>query len=251
VRPVIPRVRVGDILSGTRNLRHYLQTAVTLNYLEDIHQGAMGRRKDKQHVYNPAKDEKFLVVANAWGSFCAVSTVANVGLFFRNPTDGPIRIPMGKKQLLPRSTALYMAPAIFSQWFIRTEEKQPDVRKWPDYAFHIWASAQMNLCNIVADGALTLHLQGGPQGPFSLVLNGKGVKRDNIHHYIREWSVRGHTRLSYPDRGRLPNGGYGPRLEDLSGMKERIRELCRNPRVVQRLKSEDQKAYQAILSTNS
>jgi hypothetical protein len=156
-----------------------------------------------------------------------------------------------RKVLPTRGITTYMAPPIFSQWFIRTDEKQPDVRKWPDYAFYIWAAIQLNLINIVDNNALNVHLQDGPTGPFDLVSNGKGAKRESVQATIQQWSVRGHTRLSVTDRGRLPNGGYGPRLEDLAGMKERIKELCRNPRVVQRLKSEDQKAYQAIIGTNS
>lgn len=248
MRPVIPRVRVGDILKGTRNLRHYLQTAATLNYITDLAHGMMGRKKDKQHLYTPSKDESFLVVVNAWGTFCAISTTTGVGLLFRNPAaNQPIR-PIAMRG---RSLGLYMDPTIFSQWFIRTAEKQPDVRKWPDHAFYIWASIQLNLTNVMDSSALTVHVQGGSLGPFQLDANGKNVKRDHVTTLIQQWSVRGNTRLSAPERGRLPNGGYGPRLVEIEEMKSTIKDLCRNPRVAQRLRSENPINYQAIMGTAS
>lgn len=249
MRPVIPRVRVGDILKGTRNLRHYLQTASTLNYINDLAQGMLVRRKkEDHHVYTPSKDEGFLVVTNAWGTFCAVSTSTNAGLLFRNPVvDHHIR-PLSMRG---RPDVLYMDPTIFSQWFICTGEKQPDVRKWAEHAFYIWAAIQLNLTNTMDLGALAVHVMSGAEGPFHLTKNGKGVKRDHVTSLVQAWAVRGNTRLSAPDRGRLPNGGYGPRLAEIEEMKSTIKDLCRNPRVAQRLKSENQIAWQAIMGTSS
>ena len=68
MRPVIPKVRVGDILLGTKNLRNWLQTASLLNYVNQLGNQHYAN-STKGSLYLPSKKDRFVVAVNAWETF--------------------------------------------------------------------------------------------------------------------------------------------------------------------------------------
>jgi len=252
LRPLIPRVRVGDVLKGTKNLRNYLQTASTLNYLNNISQGmSPNKRNKKTMIYRASKDERFLVTVNAWGTFGAYSLDTDVILLFSNPSA--VSSGRGKNYLPPRLMHgnARMDPTIFSQWFIRTPYKQTNLMTWDDHAYYMWVSLHLNMQNIRHDNAPKYHWQNGSTGPFNARGGGYGMpSRQNLQALLPEWIVRGVTRRTASTGKNQGYGGCGPRLEEAIGMREEIRQLCSNPRVAEHMKSEQNYVYQAFIQAN-
>jgi hypothetical protein len=249
VRPLIPRVRVGDVLKGTRNLRYYLQTASTLKYLQEIKHGAGAARARRQNIYRPAKNDKFLVTVNAWGLFGVYNLDTEVILLFGNPTIRPknsTRSTLGRlSSIQPKMPDMRMNPTIFSQWFIRTHIKMVDLRDWKDPAYYMRSVLHLNLANIRSDNVPSYYFQHGQSGIFDGYMNGEGWQRDNLLHLSKAWAARGATRVGAPTGKNTPGGGFGPRLEEIGGMKREIFQLCTNPRIAQCLKAEENDIYQA------
>jgi len=132
VQPVVPKIRVGDVLLGTKNLRNWLQTKSLLAYTQKLQ---VGMHVDNSALYVPHKKNRFVVSVNAWNTFAACDFENRIVLFFCNPTH-----PDTRKELEPR-----MTPGQFATWFIHTRERRPNLRIWPEWAYHLWASYQMNL----------------------------------------------------------------------------------------------------------
>jgi len=247
VRPLIPRIRVGDVLKGTRNLRYYLQSASTLKYLQEIKHGAGRARARRQNIYRPSKNDRFLVTVNAWGLFGVYSLDTELILLFGNPTIRPkktTRGPPGIGRIEPMMPAMRMNPTIFSQWFIRTHFKMTDLRDWHDSAYYMRASLHLNLSNIRNDNIPSYYFQHGQGGIFDGHMNGEGWHRDTLRALGSEWAPRGATRMGAPTGKNSPSGGFGPRLEEIEEMKREIFQLCTNPRIAQRLKAEENDIYQ-------
>jgi hypothetical protein len=252
LRPLIPRVRVGDVLKGTRNLRNYLQTASTLNYVNDLSQQMNGRKKSKEKLFRPSKNEKFLVTVNAWGIFGVCSLDSEVVLVFCNPmrpTVSPTARRKGFPIPMPGASGLVrMDPTIFSKWFIRTPMRKTDTRTWSDYEYHMWAALHLNLNNIRHDNAPTFHCQNGPTGPFCTRAQAYGMQpREHLNTLILQWIPKGITRATAETRRNMPSGGFGPRLEDIDAHREELQHLCSNPRIAQRLKAEVNYVYKAFM----
>ena len=237
MRPVIPRTRPGDILKGTRNLRGYLQTVVTLSHLRDLDYmlkcGVRPRNKKSRNVpgkgYRPSKDERFLVVVNAWDRFGVYSLNSDVILLFSNPLTRPSRLALTR-----------MDPTIFSKWFIRTPEKITALNKWPDPAHYMWVSLHLNTSGIPHDTDTQFHCSEGFVGPFSMnpAKNTDQLpNRGYLRKVVRQWMVRGSTRTTFPSHSRLPVEGFGPILKDIESMKKEIRALCTNPKMAQLLRT--------------
>ncbi len=242
MRPLIPRVRVGDILKGTRNLRNYLQTASTLNYVTSLIEKS--RKKAKESIFYPTKEERFLVTVNSWGMFGICSLDSNVVLLFSNPA-GPAKSSTQNKNHSPSLIAFgnkRMDPTIFSKWFIRTTEKRTDLREWSDYAYHMRVTLHLNLCSIGRDHGPTFHAQPGASGPFCMSQQDYGMKtRQKSTLLLQHWIVRGITRpSSHKSRAQLRSvpTGFGPLLEETAQMRQEIESLCSNPRIAQKLKAE-------------
>lgn len=248
MRPLIPRVRVGDVLKGTRNLRYYLQTASTLKYLQEIRHGHSVERL-RRRIYRPSKNDKFLVTVNAWGLFGVYSLDTEVILLFGNPTIRPknsTRSPNGRlSSIQPKMPEMRMNPTIFSQWFIRTHIKMIDLREWKSSAYYMRAALHLNLANIRSDNIPSYYFQHGQSGIFEGHMNGEGWQRDTLRALSSEWAPRGVTRVGAPTGKNNPGGGFGPRLEEIEDMRREIFQLCTNPRVAQRLKVEENDIYQA------
>ena len=236
MRPLIPRVRPGDILKGTRNLRNYLQVASTLTYLNDLSNGARPSKKDKaKDIYRPSKNERFLVTVNAWGVFGTYSLDTEVVLLFSNP-------------LLPHHTGSErMNPTIFSKWFIRTPYKRTALVEWPYYAYYMRVALHLNMGNARSDNAPNYHFHTGVAGPFTMRdVSYAHHSRGSLNEFLRMWATRGATRATATHGRNCPSGGFGPRLEETADLHEQVRTLCSNPRIAERIKKEQSYAYQAI-----
>jgi len=251
VRPLIPRVRVGDVLLGTRNLRHYLQTAATLNYLQEVSQDLSYRNRAKANLYRPSKEDEFLVTVNAWDTFGVYNVSKEVMLLFHNPSKD-LSTPAGfiRKKPTGKSFPRRMDTTIFSKWFIRTNMKYTDLSGWPATPYYMWAALHMNLNSIRSDSVPNFHCDGSPHGPFHMGSQQRNWKRGQLMTLLRDWVPTGITRSGAPTPRQLPNQGFGPRLEDIEGMRRDIESLCSNPRLAQRLKSEDLNIYRTFLQNN-
>ena len=247
MRPLIPRVRVGDVLKGTRNLRYYLQTASTVKYLQEIKHGAGRARARRQNIYRPSKNDRFLVTVNAWGLFGVYSLDTELVLLFGNPTIRPknsTRSPLGRPSpIQPKMPAMRMDPTIFSQWFIRTRTKMIALQDWKDSAYYMRSALHLNLSNIRNDNIPSYYFNHDYSGVFDGHMNGEGWQRDVLLAMSKEWSTRGATREGASYGKNAPSGGFGPRLEEIEGMKREIFQLCTNPRIAQRLKAEENDIY--------
>lgn len=235
-RSLIPRVQVGDILKGTRNLRGYLQTAATLNFLtaysRDLSKAQL--QKAKKTLYKPSKNERFLVTVNSTRTFGVHSLDSDILLLFVNPIEQPAQ--HNRFPLTPSSMRQTMSPTIFSKWFVRTPRKKTDTRKWPSYAFFMWVALHLNLHAIPRDSAPKVRVPDGPQGPFGYYKQYMGQwSREELITVFQQWVATGLTRK--PDVGNLGYGSMGPLLKDTQLMREEIDRLCNNPRTMNLVKA--------------
>lgn len=248
MRPVIPKVRVGDILLGTKNLRNWLQTASLLGYITQLADPHDQNPKGGS-LFIPTKKDRFVVAANSWETFAVWGMDREVMVMFCNPTAPaarnsiglPAEVRVGIRGTARRDAAFglvedpVMSPALFAQWFIRTRGKNPDLlNAWPDHAYYLWASLQMNGISSSRDSLSYIALPG-VDAPFA---NGRhyeidrGELRRLVRQIIRSGLPRKKERRRSPSRGRA----YGPRLQDIPVWREQIRAVAANPRVMKKLK---------------
>lgn len=236
MRPVIPKVRVGDILLGTKNLRNWLQTASLVNYLSTL---ASHRNPKKGSLHVPTKKDRYVVAVNAWDTFAVWGIERDVVILFCNPVEvsaleGGIPYPSPRGRRKGPAEAV-MSPGLFAQWFIRTRGKRPDLlNTWPDYAYYLWASLQMNAISSPRN-SINYLLPPPTESPFTAHLHnehGKGLIRERVEQAIRDGLPR------HKQRRRSPSGGraHGPSLQDIPRWKEKIRGIAANPRVIKKLR---------------
>lgn len=258
MRPLIPRVRTGDVLKGTRNLRNYLQTAATLNYIH-AYQHALalhsGPVRGRALTYagsscQPTKEDRWLVVVNAEGVFGTYCLDYEAVLLFVNPISNRDTRKPGKTGRKSRNLAKppspdRMNPTIFSQWFIRTPKRMTNLRYWPNLAYFMWALLQLNLGSIRGYPNIG-RIPDGSIGLFSAAQMELDWQQDKIMSKARVWIPRGVTRPNADWQRRLPEQGSGPCLEEIPRMQAQIQAAASNPRFIQHLKSKNKDIYQAL-----
>ncbi len=233
MKPVISKIRVGDVLLGTKNLRNYLRTCSMLRYFRVLDRKYGPKKDPRSLLYTPSKQDQFIVSVNNHGRFAVWSPNKNVVLLFVNRTaDG----------LNNRRTV--MDASIFAQWFVRTQDRSPAVKTWPTHAYYLWASIHMNAWR---NPKIQLRMQSGhaertEDGPFEFA-DGLGVDeydRQKISHAVRESIQRGIFRNFPNNKKQIPQlfsgGGFGPRLQDLPRMRSELENIMRNPRLVSKAK---------------
>lgn len=233
MRPVIPKVRVGDILLGTKNLRNWLQTGSLLNYVTQLANNHYDNPK-KDSLYIPTKQDRFVVAVNAWETFAVWGLDREAVILFCNPSEEKHAIP-GYRKLGRKSTDQAMNPALFAQWFIRTPGKRPDlINTWPDHAYHLWAALQMNVISN-PETPLSYSISPGIETYFITPRYGD-LKKAEMRERVRQTIQAG--LILRKQRRRQPAGGrtYGPHLEDIPRWQEQIRGVTANPRIRKRLK---------------
>ena len=222
MRPLVAKVKVGDVLYGTRNLRSYLRTASLLQRVEAVANGVTESRLKK--VYAPSKDDEFVVAVNAWGNFGVWCARENLMLLWINPEK--TRVAQGLE-------ALRMTPAHFAYWFVRTKGRKPDLREWPPYAYNLWVYLQLNA--IASNGGQSgLQLPGHDKyQAFNghAVFQGAGARVD-VQNYGRAAIKRGLTRPKLGGMTSVTSGrGCGPSTWEVKEMEKSLREYLSNPRV--------------------
>lgn len=233
MKPVVQKIRVGDVLLGTKNLRSYLRTCSMLRYFRVLDRSYGPRKDPRSLLYTPSKQDQFVVAVNNHGRFAVWSTNKNVVLLFVN------RATIGL-----RGNEIMMDSSIFAQWFMRTQGRVPAVKTWPIYAHYLWASIHVNAwrnpeTSLRMTSGHTEHIEDGPF-EFAEGMGVDGVDRQTITHAVRESVTRGVFRNFPNNRDQTPQlfsgGGYGPRLQDLPKFRSKLEDMMRNPRLVSKAK---------------
>lgn len=208
--PVVPKVRVGDVLFGTRHLRQWIHASSQNSYIESIYQGVpdLGRK-----IISPSKDCQFIVAANSGRHFLTWSPFENLAILFVNSGKGSER----------------MRPDLFAHWFIRTPGRHAQLAAWPEWAFGMWAFLQMGLC---MHKDFRMHLPQTAQLPFDLHrMVTKPYPRVQALAAILNVAAQGLLR----GRSNPPTVwpySYGPRPEDAAMFQRNTEDMSRHPRVI-------------------
>ena len=233
MKPVVQKVRVGDVLLGTKNLRSYLRTCSMLRYFRVLDRRYGPKGDPKSLLYTPSKQDQFIVAVNNHDRFAVWSTNKNVVLLFVNRAAGGLR---GNESMMDSST--------FAQWFVRTQGRSPSVKSWPVYAHYLWASIHMNAWRN-PETQLRMnsgHAEHTEDGPFEFAdgMGADSVDRQTLAHAVRESVTRGVFRNFPNSKKQTPQlfsgGGYGPRLQDLPGMRSNLQSMMSNPRLISKAK---------------
>lgn len=234
MKPVVPKIRVGDVLHGTKNLRNYLRTCSLLQYLRELAgvDPFVGKAEASEIIYTPRKNDQFVVGANANGRFLVWEPNKQIVLFFYNGhrTAGDPEPPKS------------MDAQTFAKWFTRTEARYPDVTLWPTWAYYLWAAIQLNACRN-QEISLPFHYRpGSGSAPFlaPFIIRHclpNGINSATIKHAVHESIRQGTFRNEGRARARIFKGlHHGPTLEDVRVMRDEIRRLASDPRVLSRTK---------------
>jgi hypothetical protein len=270
VQPVVPKIRVGDVLRGTRNLRSWIHASMWKTYIDASDRGVLYLPTPRSIVFNLSKEDDFIVAVNAWNKFAVWHRKQKLLILFLNgqsnsdgiserprqvveiperhrklrkmnsihpiPSDLSTTIPFGlrSKRFEERYSRrhTYMSPELFARWFIRTPERHPDLRRWPLYAHHTWAALHMNASHPLL-GDYQLHFPFCPNpshSAFSVprAIEGlRGGDRGQLFQYALMASKTGVVRFRNSMGGVLPVGPQGPRLEDISRIKEDAKSIIR------------------------
>lgn len=226
MQPLVPKIRAGEVLRGTRNLRHWLRTASILHNLETLHRNGRGFTDPSlaKGLYTPQKDDAFVVAANTPFHFCAWSPRQNVTLIFINPTGAHVK-----------TARSYMNPSLFATWFVRTNEYNLDLKTWPHSAYYLWAMLQMN----------GMAVPGNPHGvpvgryystPFRFSMD---MNYSELRGSVTEWAEKaakwgrlrtGGLKAWHAKKYGVDFAGFGPRIDQLYSMQSNIREYLSNTR---------------------
>lgn len=268
--PVVPKVRVGDVLYATRNLRNWLQTASLMYSVKHVRDGG-SLRNAKSVIYTPKRGDKYVVCVNAGKVFAVFVPDRELTLFFVNAPEAvgrkvvkthahggrtvqvltaPKTPGFGTpvKSLTDRDSNDRMSPAIFSTWFVRSDEKMPDLRQWPDPNYATWVSLQMNAISLNGDYRLAVSIPRHHDALFYQKLDGLGSfgngKRSKDRGTVRQClqqAIRvGMTRQKHQTghfNTMMMNRAFGPRMEEIDYFRKDIRGWMKNPRTRRNLEA--------------
>lgn len=249
--PVVPKVRVGDVLYATRNLRNWLQTASLMYSLKHIAEGG-NWRGSRRVVFTPRKNDRYVVCVNTGVVFAVFNPDPEremAPLFFINKPNRDQSLVLSSGKKMPIATRarknktpkidVRMSPALFSTWFVRTDERLPDLREWPDYAYALWAGLQLNAASVDGDYRLNLSMPRrhedffyGP-GHLGNFGSGKRMKDRGTIRTCAQYAIKcGMTRYKEQNglRHAMIDHALGPKLEDLQAFQQQIKGYVRNPR---------------------
>jgi len=204
MHPLIAKVKVGDVLHGTRNLRNYLRTVSLKHAIACISQEEFTNGPAK--IYTPSKKDDFVVAVNSWGRFGVWCGRENVMLLWINPRDAS-------------NVPLRMSPSLFANWFVRTPRRRPGLSEWPLPAYNMWVLFQLNAAAVMPP---IFNLE---ESAFYLATSlGLYANREKMREAAQEAIQQGLTRTkvanSKPERFPVA----GPRLADIVHMERSIRQ---------------------------
>jgi hypothetical protein len=229
---------VGDVLHGTKNLRRYVRTCSLLRYLKVLDTGRSNKGNRTDLLYTPNKEDKFVVALNRDGDFCVWGTNKHLVLAFMN-NNGKMK---------------GMSPSIFARWFVRTQDRVPDLKEWPLYARYIWGAGQLG-ARYNVETRLPFHSQQVGRTPLEEIPfqyslhNPRNTDSATIRHAVEEAVISGRFRgdPEGASRGKGKKRGVsvlsscpsGPDLSMLPTITREVETLLRNPRLVTAAKRED------------
>ena len=232
MKPVVPKICVGDVLCGTKNLRNYLRTSSFTNYLDALSNGET-KSIATRLLYTPKKNDRFIVTVNRDNQFMVWSNNKNIALLFYNGLSR-VTPDLALANIRPRMNA-----QLFAQWFTRTKARHPDTQLWPPWAYYLWASVQMNARN---NKSIKLRFrlytlvneQFRWRLPFDIHRLQDHENTDTINRAVKESIITGNFRTSK----QIINEGIplGPHLRDLDTMKEYIHKYLKDPRIKHKIK---------------
>jgi hypothetical protein len=269
--PVVPKVRVGDVLYATRNLRNWLQTASLMYSVKHVRDGG-SLRNAKSVIYTPKRGDKYVVCVNAGKVFSVFVVDRDLTLFFVNAPQGPdpkrkvlkhgtstgrvvqvLTAPSPGygapvKSLTDRDSSDRMSPAIFSTWFVRSDEKMPDLRMWPDPNYAAWVSLQMNAISLNGDYRLAIQIPRQHDALFYQKLDGLGAfgngkrskDRGTVRQCLQQAIKVGMTRQKHQTghfNTMTMNRASGPRMEEIDYFRKDIKGWMKNPRTRKNLEA--------------
>jgi len=243
-----------------------------------VHDGG-SLRGSKSIIYTPKRKDKYVVCVNAGLIFAVFMPEQDQILFFINETEkkkgsyrpGPyrtgfeVRADQGSPYVIPspsatttakkkkkkapgRASSTRMSPTIFSTWFVRSDERMPDVRMWPDQAYATWVALQMNAISVNGDYRLSVNLPRSHDYLFQPNTGGLGNfgsgKRSKDRGTVKtclQYAIKvGMTRLHHQSGGFSSMMGrpFGPTMEDLEQFHRNIKGWMKNPRIRKSLESE-------------
>jgi hypothetical protein len=224
VQPLIPKVKPGDVLRGTKHLRRWLKTAGLLRYLQSVAGEDTHRGDASGYLYSPSKGDKFLVTVNTSETFGVYSEEKNgIALIF----------PAVQGASNSRGVEKGITPTTFSQWFIRTDVRFVNAQKWPLEAYYMWVSLQLDMQRAPSESRPTFHQGGDPFNKHCFLRN---WGKSELMLFASRWISRGATRS--PPKKLLSRLYPGPRLTDIEQMQRSIQEICANPRTLQKIKKD-------------
>ena len=273
--PVVPKVRVGDVLYATRNLRNWLQTASLMYSVKHVHDGG-SLRGSKSVIYAPKRKDRYVVCVNAGLVFAVFVPERELTLFFVNTVDsragkealkkqlgfvpsvhyaqpGASRPAPGanyqKKKKSKRDTGTRMSPSLFSTWFVRSDERIPDLRQWPDQSYAAWVSLQMNAISVNGEYGLAVSIPRQYDSLFYRNMGGLGNfgsgKRSKDRSTVRtclQYAIKvGMTREDHQTghfSTMMMGRSFGPCMEDIDKFRKDIQKWVKNPRIRKNLEAE-------------
>lgn len=216
MQPLVPKIRVGEVLRGTRNLRHWLRIASILHNVRLHHMRGPHAPILVKNLYAPHKDDTFVVAANTPFCFSVWSARKNITLIFINPH--------GK---LLESAPTYMSPSLFATWFVRTGEYFLDLNRWPHYAYYLWVLVQMNALALPTHRHY-LSLGSYYDCPFEFHVEvNNGQIRESAAKYIQQSSTWGRLRYAnmkswHAEEYGESYNGFGPLMQQVPEMQDSI-----------------------------
>ena len=220
---VVPKIRVGDVLLGTKNLRNYIRTCSQLRYLNHLSRKRKGLHNIKTPLYTPNKQDKFIVAVNNNTRFAVWSSNQNVILFFGNSPSSPEEF----KPVMDRE--------IFAQWFLKTPGRNPNVSDWPIQAHFLWASihknAVMNPNKRLIFKHPPLNLEDKPF-IISSSIRYKEDYRKVIQQGVREAIHFGNFKKKFKY-----SNACGPKLDDLPKLREGLKYRMEDTRIATEAKN--------------
>ena len=142
-----------------------------------------------------------------------------------------------------------MSPSIFSTWFVRSNERMPDLRQWPDHSYAAWVSLQMNAISVNGDYRLAVSIPRNYDSIFYPNMGGLGNfgsgKRSKDRGTLRsclQYAIKvGMTRDSHQTghfSTMMMGHAFGPRMSDIENFRKDLKKWMKNPRTRKNLEAE-------------
>lgn len=225
MNPLLPGIRVGDVLHGTRIFRRWWRAAVEGHAHRNVDEE---RRPKFLTQFALRRDDEFVVIVNAGAIFSVCNFRTTVMLPFINPTDKNVDYQR-------------INPALFSTWFVRTNKRCIDRKLWPSKACLAWYYAQLAGPGTCPESIFLLNLYSGRSGsplhwrPSQVFIFAERNLRSEEYNVLTRECLQGTVRTGLsrlPTQknnsvtgGGGPHFGSGPIVGEISFLEAQVAEL--------------------------